>query len=159
MSYARNGDGITEYEKAVIKDCFTIRPPSKLKGIGIDGTEEFLWQVKNFPKKKCCSTCSRCARSAIRNSRPVMRAYCLYWKRFLYMMKANPYKDYCAQWEFSDRKPLVFYKKDSPVNVDIDGNTVNEVMGYPLERFGRKKSKDVRLVTDIGLDISSVPDI
>ena len=66
-------------------------------------------------------------------------------------IKANPYKDHCNQWEASNREPLIFYTADSPTNVDIYGNVKNEVMGFDISNFGKPSGKEIKLVTDIGL--------
>lgn len=156
MSYARDGKGISELEKTFIEESFSMRP-KKPKAIGIDGTEEFLKKVSAFPKMRCCSTCSFCTRMSMRNSKPVMKPYCNFWSRFLHRIKANPYKDFCKQWEYSDRPPLVFYKAGSPANVDIHGNVKNEVLGYDVSNFGKSDGKGITLVTDIGISGQELP--
>jgi hypothetical protein len=151
LSYLRNGKGLSELEKAIIKDEFTMRKPKIAKAIGIPGTEEFLEVIKRYPKKKCCSTCAYCIKSSIRNNKAASKPFCNYWERFLYKIKADPYKDYCKIWEYSNKEPLIFYTNDSPTNVDIYGNVINEVMGVDVSNF---KSDGQGLVTDIGLDLS-----
>lgn len=153
MSYLRDGRGISEIEKIMLSEDFSMRPPEKVKAIGIKGTEEFLRKVKNYPKKKCCSTCSFCTKSTMRNRKPVLKPYCLLWERFLHRLNADPYNDYCRQWEYSDKEPLIFYTHDSPTNVDIYGNVKNEVMGFDVSEFGKRISSEVRLVTDVGMDV------
>lgn len=152
MSYYRDGTGLSELEKAMITDDFSMRPKEKAKAIGIKGTEEFLERVKRYPKLHCCSTCAYCTKSAMRNRKPVMKPYCKLWERFLHRINANPYKDYCKQWEYSGKEPLIFYTADSPINLDIYGNTRNEVMGFDKSAFSSKADGTVRLVTDIGFD-------
>lgn len=151
MSYLRDGRGISEIEKIMLSEDFSMRPPERIKAIGIKGTEEFLRKVKNYPKKKCCSTCSFCTKSTMRNRKPVLKPYCLLWERFLHRLNADPYNDYCRQWEYSGKKPLIFYTHDSPTNVDIYGNVKNEVMGFDVSNFGKKSDGEIRLVTDVGL--------
>ena len=85
----------------------------------------------------------------MRNRKPVMKPYCNLWKRFLHRFNADPYNDYCKQWEYSDKEPLIFYTHDSPTNVDIYGNVRNEVMGFDISEFGKETSDTVRLVTDM----------
>lgn len=150
LSYLRDGKGISEIERIMIEEDFSMRPPEKVRAIGIKGTEEFLRKVANYPKKKCCSTCSFCTKSTMRNRKPVLKPYCNLWKRFLHRLNADPYNDWCNQWEFSDKEPLVFYTAESPTNVDIYGNVRNEVMGFDVSAFGKKPSGEVRLVTDVG---------
>ena len=151
MSYLRDGKGISGIERIMLEEDFTMRPPEKAKAIGIKGTEEFLRKIKNFPKKKCCSTCAYCTKSTMRNRKPVMKPYCNLWERFLHRLNADPYNDYCRQWEYSNKKPLVFYTHNSPTNVDIYGNTKNEVLGFDVSQFGKDSGKEVKLVTDVGL--------
>ena len=156
MSYLRDGRGISEVEKIILTEDFTMRPPEEVKAIGIKGTEEFLRKVRNFPKKKCCSTCAFCTKSTMRNRKPVMKPYCNLWKRFLHRLNADPYNDWCRQWEFSGKEPLVFYAAESPVNLDIYGNVRNKVMGFDVSAFGKKPGKEIRLVTDVGF--GNIPD-
>ncbi len=159
MSYLREGRGISEIEKIILSEDFSMRPPEKVKAIGIKGTEEFLRKIKNFPKKKCCSTCAYCTKSTMRNRKPVMKPYCNLWERFLHRLNADPYNDHCKQWEYSNKAPLIFYTHDSPINVDIHGNVKNEVLGFDVNEFGRGTSSEVRLVTDVGLgEISELED-
>lgn len=152
MTYLRDGKGITELERITIEEDFSMRPVEKVKAKGIKGTEEFLEKVKNFPKKKCCSTCAFCTKSTMRNRKPVLKPYCRFWDRFLHRLNADPYNDYCRQWEYSEKEPLIFYTHDSPTNLDIYGNVKNEVMGYDISCFGKKSNGEVSLVTDIGID-------
>jgi hypothetical protein len=152
MSYYHEGKGLSELEKAMITDEFSMRPKEKVKAIGIDGTEEFLERVKRYPKLHCCATCAYCTKSSMRNKKPTMKPYCKLWERFLHRINADPYRDYCKQWEYSGKEPLIFYTADSPSNVDIYGNVKNEVMGFDVSNFGKSDSKEVRLVTEIGLD-------
>lgn len=159
MSYARDGKGISDFEKEILRDDFSMRPPKKLKAIGIKGTEEFLEKVKNFPKKKCCSTCVFCTKMTMRNRKPVMRPYCNFHHRFLHRINANPYMDWCKQWRYSNTEPLVFYTAESPKNVDLDGNPVKKIMGINFDKFNKAKEKRITLVTDIGIDMRDVPDI
>lgn len=157
MSYIRDGKGLTELEKAIITDDFTMKPPEKkVKARGIEGTEEFLEKIKNNPKKKCCSTCAYCSKSTMRNRKPVMKPYCNLWQRFLHRIKANPYKDWCRSWEYSEEEPLIFYTHDSPTNVDIHGNIRNEVMGFDVSNFSKESDSEIRLVTDVGLDVPEI---
>jgi len=151
MSYLRDGRGISEIEKIMLSEDFSMRPPEKVKAIGIKGTEEFIRKVKNYPKKKCCSTCSFCTKSTMKNRKPVLKPYCLLWERFLHRLNADPYNDYCRQWEYSGKEPLIFYTHNSPTNVDIYGNVKNEVMGFDVSEFGKKSDGEIRLVTDVGL--------
>ena len=161
MSYIRDGKGLTEIEKILLEEDFTMREPEKAKAIGIDGTEEFLKKVANYPKKKCCSTCAYCTKAAMRNRKPVMRPFCNFWSRFLHRMKndkgmtPSPYNDWCNQWEYSNKEPLIFYTHDSPINLDIYGNVKNEIMGYDISKFS-KDNKEIKLVTDVGLDESPI---
>lgn len=150
MSYFRDGKGLSDLEKAIIEDEFTMRKP-EVKAIGIPGTEEFIEKIKKYPKKKCCSTCAYCTKSTIRNSKPVPKPYCNLWDRYLNKIHADPYNDYCRQWEYSNKEPLIFYAHNSPTNVDIYGNVKNEVMGFDVSCFG-KSDGSVKLVTDIGLE-------
>ena len=60
MSYFRDGKGMTELEKIMIEDEFTMRPIQLAKAKGIPGTEEFLERLKNRKKLKCCATCIYC---------------------------------------------------------------------------------------------------
>lgn len=150
MSYARDGKGISGIEKMFLEENFSMRS-KKPVAVGIDGTEEFLRKVSAFPKMRCCSTCSFCTKMSMRNMKPVKKPYCNFWSRFLHRIKANPYKDCCKQWEYSNKPPLIFYKAGSPANVDIHGNVRNEVLGYDVSNFGSSKSKEIMLVTDIGI--------
>lgn len=151
LSYFRDGKGISEIERFMIEDNFTMRPPKEVKAVGIDGTDEFLKKIKNYPKRQCCSTCAYCTKSTMRNRKPVLKPYCKFWERFLHRLNANPYNDWCKQWEYSNKEPLIFYKHDSVSNVDIHGNVKNEVMGFDVSEFGKKSNGKVQLVTDIGL--------
>lgn len=151
MSYLRDGKGISELERIMLEEDFTMRQPEKAKAIGIKGTEEFLRKVANYPKKRCCSTCAYCTKASMRNRKPVMKPYCNLWERFLHRLNADPYNDYCRQWEYSDKEPLIFYTADSPTNVDIHGNVRNEVLGFDVSCFGKKSDGVVKLVTDVGL--------
>ena len=153
MSYFRDGNGISEIEKIIIEESFTMRPKKKLKAIGIKGTEEFLEKIKKRPRKKCCSTCSFCTKSTMRNRKPVLKPFCKFWERFLHRLNADPYNDYCRQWEYSGKEPLIFYTAESPANLDIYGNVKNEVMGFDISEFGKKSDGEVRLVTDEGLSM------
>ena len=159
LSYLRDGNGLSEVEKILIEEDFSMRPPEKAKAKGIEGTEEFLKKVANFPKKKCCSTCAYCTKSSMRNRKPTMKPYCNLWERFLHRLKndkgktTDPYNDYCNQWEYSGKEPLIFYTHDSPTNLDIYGNTKNTVLGFDMSCFGKKAKEDVKLVTDVGFDI------
>lgn len=151
MSYLRDGKGISDIERIILEEDFTMRPPEKAKAIGIKGTEEFLKKVANFPKKKCCSTCSFCTKSTMRNRKPVLKPFCRFWERFLHRLNADPYNDYCRQWEYSGKEPLIFYTAESPANLDIYGNVKNEVMGFDISEFGKGSGGEVKLVTDEGL--------
>lgn len=153
LSYFRDGKGISELERIMIEEDFSMRPPEKARAIGIKGTEDFLKKVANFPKKKCCSTCSFCTKSTMRNRKPVLKPFCKFWERFLHRLNADPYNDYCRQWEYSGKEPLIFYTAESPTNLDIYGNVKNEVMGFDISEFGKKSDGEVRLVTDIGLSL------
>ena len=161
MSYLRDGKGLTELERIILEEDFSMRPVEKVKAKGIEGTEEFLQKVANYPKKKCCSTCAYCTKAAMRNRKPVMKPFCNFWSRFLHRMKNNkgmtpsPYNDWCNQWEYSGKEPLIFYTHDSPVNLDIYGNVKNEVMGYDVSKFS-KDNKEGALVTDVGIE--TIPD-
>lgn len=161
LSYARDGKGISEIEREFIKDSFTMRPPKKLKALGIDGTEEFLYKIRDFPKKKCCSTCAFCTKMSMRNRKPVLRPYCNLYQRFLHRMNANPYKDWCAQWKYSGKEPLVFYRAGSPGNIDLDGNEDRKIMGIDASEFNKndkaEKTERTALVTDIGIDPRDLP--
>ena len=84
MSYFRDGKGLSDIEKIIIEEDFSMRPPEKAEAKGIKGTAEFLEKVKNYPKKRCCSTCAYCTKSTMRNRKPVMKPYCNLWKRFLH---------------------------------------------------------------------------
>ncbi len=150
MSYYREGHGISEIEKAILTDEFTMRPPEKVKAIGIKGTDEFLKKIKNYPKKKCCSTCVYCTKSTMRNRKPIPKPFCKLWDRFLNRIKVDPYNDWCNQWEYSNQEPLIFYEHNSPVNLDIYGNIKNEVMGFDVSEFSKKSDGKIKLVTDIG---------
>ena len=152
MSYYRDGNGISSLEKAMITDDFSMRPVKKAKAIGIEGTEEFLERVKRYPKLHCCSTCAYCTKSSMRNRKPVMKPYCKLWERFLHRINANPYRDYCKQWEYSGKEPLIFYTADSPSNLDIHGNVINEVMGFDNSNFKSESDVAGQLVTDTGID-------
>lgn len=152
MSFYRDGKGASELERAMITDDFSMRPVEKIKAIGIEGTEEFLERVKRYPKLHCCSTCAYCTKSAMRNRKPVMKPYCKLWERFLHRLNANPYKDHCKQWEYSGKEPLIFYTANSPTNVDIYGNTRNEVMGFDTSNFSSDADGTGKLVTDVGFD-------
>lgn len=151
LSYFREGHGISELEKQNIIDDFTMREPEKPKAIGIKGTEEFLKRIARYPRRQCCSTCSYCTKSTMRNKKPVLKPFCLLWDRFLHRLNANPYTDYCKQWEYSKREPLIFYTADSPTNLDIYGNVKNNIMGFSLDNFGKESGGEVRLVTDKGI--------
>lgn len=160
LSYLRNGKGLSELEKIIIEEDFTMRPQKTAKAIGIDGTEEFIRKVNNFPKKKCCATCAYCTKSTVRNQKPTLYPFCLYHERYLHLLKSDKgkidvYNDYCYAWKYSEKEPLIFYKADSPTNLDIYGNVKNEVMGFDVSAFG-KDSKEVKLVTDVGMD--ALPD-
>lgn len=162
MSYYRDGKGASSLEIAMIKDDFTMRPEVKAVAIGIEGTEEFMERVKRYPKLHCCATCSFCTKATIKNNKPVLYPYCLLHERYLHLLnrrkgkRVDVYKDYCKQWEYSNKEPLIFYTADSPTNKDIYGNVKNEVMGFDSSHFGVSGSKEVRLVTDVGLDDSLI---
>lgn len=155
MKYLHNGKGASQLEKVLIEESFTMKQPEKAVAIGVPGTEEFLEKIKKRPKTKCCSTCSFCVRSWVKNQKPVAKAFCTLWDRFIFSMKGDPYNDHCVSWEYSNKAPLIFYTADSPNNVDIYGNINNEVMGYDIKEFG-KKSKG--LVTDVGLNLDELND-
>ena len=152
MAYFRNGKGLSVLEKTILEEEFTMKPKPSAKPIGVKGTEEFVERVKRYPKLHCCSTCAYCIKSTIRNNAPVLYPYCKLWNRFIHLMKADPYKDHCRQWEYSNKEPLIFYKYKSPVNVDIYGNVKNEVMGFDNSAFSSKADGTGRLVTDVGFD-------
>lgn len=152
MSYLRDGNGISEIEKIMLTEDFTMRPPPKAKAKGIKGTEDFIEKIKTNPKKKCCATCSYCTKSTIRNRKPVLRPYCNLWERFIIRLKADPYNDHCRLWEYSGQEPLIFYTHDSPTNVDIYGNVKNEILGFDVSKFGKESKGEVSLITDIGVD-------
>ena len=163
MKFLRNGKGMSELEKAFLEEDFTMREPEPAKAIGIDGTEEFVRKVKNFPKKKCCATCSYCTKSTVRNNKPILFPYCLYHERYIHLMNRknsgkgiDVYNDYCFAWEYSNKEPLIFYKGDSPTNLDIYGNVKNEVMGFDVKEFGKKSESG--LITDLGMEIPNVED-
>jgi hypothetical protein len=159
MQYLRNGKGMTELEKVMLEEGFTMREPEPAKAIGIKGTEEFVRKVKNYPKKKCCATCAYCTKSTVKNNKPILFPYCLYYERYIHLMnrrqkyRVDVYNDYCYAWKFSEKEPLIFYKSESPSNLDIYGNVKNEVMGFDVSSFGKKSEG---LVTDIGM---TVPDV
>ena len=150
MSYIRNGKGLTELEKIQLEEDFTMRT-NEVKAIGIPGTEEFLEHLKNRKKLKCCATCSYCIKSTIRSKTFTLKPFCNLWERFLHVMKADPYKDHCRQWEYSGKEPLIFYTRESPSNLDIYGNVKNEVMGFDVSNFKKESNSKTRLVTDIGV--------
>lgn len=152
MSYYKDGKGMTSFEKSMIEDEFSMRPAPVAKAKGIPGTEEFLERLKNRKKLKCCATCAYCIKSSVRNNKPTLKPYCNLWDKFLHIIKADPYKDHCRSWEYSNKEPLIFYTADSPTNVDIYGNVRNEVMGYDVGNFKKESESKVRLVTDVGLD-------
>lgn len=154
MSYLREGNGLSDIEKITLEEDFSMRPPKKAKAKGIKGTEEFLEKIANYPKKRCCATCAYCSKSTMRNRKPVSKAFCKYWDRFLFKIHADPYNDHCKIWEYSNREPLIFYTHDSPTNVDIYGNVKNEVLGFDVSKFGKESKGEVSLVTDIGLNIN-----
>lgn len=162
MNFLRNGKGMSEIEKILLEESFTMREPEPAKAIGIEGTEEFLEKIKHRPKKKCCSTCSYCTKSTMKNSKPVLYPYCLYHERYIHLFnrrqkhRVDVYNDYCFAWEYSNKEPLIFYKGDSPTNLDIYGNVKNEVMGYDVKGFGKKSESG--LITDIGMEIPDVED-
>lgn len=158
LSYLRDGRGLSEMEKIIIEEDFSMRPPEKAKAIGIKGTEDFLKKVANFPKKKCCSTCIYCTKSTMRNMKPVLKPFCKFWERFLHRLNADPYNDYCRQWEYSGKEPLIFYTAESPTNLDIYGNVKNEVMGFDVSEFGKKSNGEVTLVTDVGMKVPDIED-
>lgn len=156
MSYFYDGRGISKVEQNFLIDDFTMRESKKTKAIGIKGTEEFLEKVAAYPKKKCCSTCAYCIKSTMRNRKPVLKPYCNLWNRFLHRLKADPYNDHCRQWEYSGKEPLIFYTAESPTNLDVYGNERNEVMGFDSKCFGKESDGSFGLVTDIGLQESSL---
>ena len=161
MQYLRNGKGMTELEKAFLEEDFTMREPEPAKAIGIDGTEEFIEKLKHNHKKKCCATCAYCTKSTVRNNKPILFPYCLYYERYIHLMnrrqkhRVDVYNDYCYAWEYSEREPLIFYKAESPSNMDIYGNVKNEVMGFDVSSFGKKSEG---LVTDIGMTVPEIED-
>lgn len=152
MAYAHSGKGLTPLEKILLEEEFSMRKPEEAKAIGIDGTDEFLDEIEIKPKKKCCSTCVYCTKSTIRNRRTTLRPYCNLYQKLLKTFGANPYNDYCRQWKYSEKPPLIFYKDDSSSNVDIYGNVKNTVMGIDVKNFKSKSDKKGRLVTDAGID-------
>ena len=149
LSYLKKG--VTTLQKTILTEEFVMKPKPAAKPIGIKGTEEFIERVKKYPKLHCCSTCAYCTRSTIKNNAPILYPYCKLWERYIHLMKADPYKDYCKQWDYSNKPPLIFYKKNSPINVDIYGNVKNEVMGYDINNF-KSNAESGRLVTDIGFE-------
>lgn len=152
MSYARQGKGISELEKCILKDEFSTYESEKCqKSFGIDGTQDFLRIIKAFPKKKCCSTCSFCVKAYMRNKKPIAKPYCNLWDRFLNKINANPYKDWCVQWEYSNREPLIFFSSEEPCNLDFNGNVKNEVMGFDISNFHSKSDGEAKLVNEIGV--------
>lgn len=152
MSFARDGKGISRIEQFLLREDFKkIKPETP--ALGIDGTEEFLRKVRNFPKKKCCSTCAYCVKAFARNRKPVAKPYCKIWSRFLNRINVNPYKDWCKQWEYSGTEPLVFFKAEEPANLDMNGNVKNEVMGFDISNFHSHSDGEIRLVNEIGIDI------
>lgn len=154
MSYARCGKGISNLQECILKDEFQrYRPKETTKDFGIKGTQDFLEKVKNFPKKKCCSTCTYCVKAYMRNRKPVAKPFCNLWNRFLNKINVNPYKDWCVQWEYSDQEPLVFFTSEEPCNLDSNGNIKNEVMGFDISNFHSKSDGEIRLVNEIGIDI------
>ncbi len=152
MSYARQGKGISELEKCILKDEFPNYKSKKCqKKFGINGTQDFLRKIKVFPKKKCCSTCAFCVKACMRNKKPIAKPYCNLWNRFLNKIYANPYKDWCEQWEYADREPLIFFSSEEPNNLDFDGNAKNEVMGFDISNFHSKSNGEIKLVNEIGV--------
>ena len=67
--------------------------------------------------------------------------------------KIDVYNDYCYAWKYSEKEPLIFYKAESPSNMDIYGNVKNEVMGFDVSSFGKKSEG---LVTDIGMTVPEI---
>lgn len=156
MSYARDGKGISELEKCILQDSYSEPKKNETKKFGIEGTVEFLKKIKNYPKKKCCSTCSFCVKACMRNRKPVAKPYCNLWNRFLNKINANPYKDWCNLWEYSNKEPLIFFEAGQPSNLDITGNIKNEVMGFDVSNFHSNSREKGTLVNEIG--ISSLED-
>ncbi len=149
LSYLKKG--FSALQKTIIDEEFVMKPKPSAKAIGVKGTEEFIERVKRYPKLHCCSTCAYCTKSTIKNNAPVLYPYCKLWQRYIHLMKADPYKDHCKQWEYSSKEPLIFYTADSPSNVDIYGNVRNEVMGFDVSNFNSRKDAAGQLVTDVGL--------
>lgn len=164
LSYLRHGKGLTILEKTLLEEDFTMKKAEPAKAIGIDGTEEFLNKLKHNHKKKCCATCAYCTKSTVKNNKPILFPYCLYYERYIHLMNkrnggkgVDVYNDYCYAWEYSNKEPLIFYKPNSPANLDIYGNEINEVMGFDISCFG-KQTDEVSLVTDIGINIPEIDD-
>lgn len=161
LSYLRHGKGLTILEKTLLEEDFTMKKSEPAKAIGIDGTEEFLNKLKHNHKKKCCATCAYCTKSTMKNSKPILYPYCLYHERYIHLLnrrqkhRVDVYNDYCFAWEYSNKEPLIFYKGDSPTNLDIYGNVKNEVMGFDVKEFGKKSEG---LVTDIGMTVPDIED-
>jgi len=163
MTYLRNGNGMSELEKVFLEEDFVMREPEQAKAIGIDGTEEFIEKLKHNHKKKCCATCAYCTKSTVKNNKPILFPYCLYYERYIHLMNkrhggkgVDVYNDYCYAWEYSNKEPLIFYKAESPTNMDIYGNVKNEVMGYDVKGFGKKSESG--LITDIGMEVPNIED-
>jgi hypothetical protein len=162
LSYLRHGKGLTILEKTLLEEDFTMRKVEPAKAIGIDGTDEFLNKLKHNHKKKCCATCAYCTKSTMKNSKPILYPYCLYHERYIHLFnrrqkhRVDVYNDYCFAWEYSNKEPLIFYKGNSPTNLDIYGNVKNEVMGFDVKEFGKKSESG--LITDIGMEIPDIED-
>lgn len=162
LQFLRTGKGLTEVEKIILEEDFFMNT-TPAKAIGIDGTEEFLEKVKYRPKTKCCATCTYCIKSTVRNNKPTLFPYCNFFERYLHLLnskkgkRVDVYKDHCKAWKYSEQEPLIFYKADSPKNLDIYGNEINEVMGYDVSCF-TKSTKSTGLITDVGMDVPDIDD-
>ena len=68
----------------------------------INGTDKFLSDIKIHPNKKCCATCIYASGKAMRKARPFLKPYCSKFGKFIHKIPANPYDDYCVNWEKSE---------------------------------------------------------
>ena len=147
MSLRKRSDN--EVERFIIKEGFIDHgnkpvPKGKVPSLEpIDGTEEFLKAVSRYPKKRCCATCSFVTSKTKKNSKPVYKPYCKLYGRFLFRMKANPYKSWCDSWEYSGKKAMVWYKSGRP----DDG----KLLGYDRSVFKSVDRSDGRLVNEVGI--------
>lgn len=129
------------WKDAPEKDIYTIK-----------GTLEYLKKFEEDPLIKCCNTCKYLKGKITTTIMP--RPYCSLYGKFLYLIPANVYEDYCSSYTYVKLpKARQWYKDNAPSNLNQYGetNTVNGIERSKLN-YQRKKGEPIRLVNQVGFD-------